>query len=98
MVAIVVTSLLRHRLGRRTWRAVHWLAYLSWPVAVAHTVGTGTDRATWWLLGLTLACATAVAAALVWRAGEGFGRPRPSLPLTPPVSVPAPVRAREAVR
>ncbi len=56
MVAIVVTSLLRHRLGRRAWRAVHWLAYLSWPVAVAHTVGTGTDRATWWLLGLTLAC------------------------------------------
>ena len=28
-----------------TWRAVHWLAYLSWPVALAHTFGMGTDAA-----------------------------------------------------
>jgi sulfoxide reductase heme-binding subunit YedZ len=94
-VAIVVTSLLRHRIGRRAWRAVHWLAYLSWPVAVAHTLGTGTDRSTWWLLALTLVCAVAVAAALVWRAGAEFGRPRASLPAVPPVP---PVRQREAVR
>ena len=27
MIAIIVTSLLRAHIGRRTWRAVHWLAY-----------------------------------------------------------------------
>ena len=32
MLALVITSLLRGRIGRRTWRAVHWLAYASWPV------------------------------------------------------------------
>jgi sulfoxide reductase heme-binding subunit YedZ len=75
-VAILVTSLLRRRIGVRAWRAVHWLAYLSWPVAVAHTVGTGTDRSTWWLLGTTLCCLAAVLAAGVWRLGDEFGLPR----------------------
>jgi sulfoxide reductase heme-binding subunit YedZ len=86
MVAIVVTSLLRQRIGVRVWRAVHWLAYASWPVAIAHTVGTGTDRATWWLLGLTSACVLAVAGALVWRLGDQFGRPRArsAVPVPPP--------------
>ena len=31
------------RLGLRTWRAVHWLAYLCWPVALVHGLGTGSD-------------------------------------------------------
>ncbi|MGX7826513.1 ferric reductase-like transmembrane domain-containing protein [Actinokineospora sp. 24-640] len=44
MVAVLVTSLLRARLGFRVWRAVHWLAYAGWPIALAHTVGLGTDR------------------------------------------------------
>ena len=37
MLAVFVTSLLRSRMRPSTWRAVHWLAYLSWPVALAHT-------------------------------------------------------------
>lgn len=45
MAAIVVTSLLRHRLGARVWRAVHWLTYLCWPMALPHGLGTGSDRA-----------------------------------------------------
>ncbi|GLZ41317.1 ferric reductase-like transmembrane domain-containing protein [Actinokineospora sp. NBRC 105648] len=44
LLALIVTSLLRTRLSLRVWRYVHWLAYVSWPVAVAHTVGIGTDR------------------------------------------------------
>ena len=86
MAAVFVTSLLRHRLGVRAWRAVHWLAYISWPVAVLHTVGTGTDRSTWWLLGLTGLSIGAVGTATLWRLTEGFGRPA-SRPLTAPVPV-----------
>ena len=43
LVAIAVTSVIRRRLGYRAWRAVHWLAYASWPVAVLHGLGTGSD-------------------------------------------------------
>jgi sulfoxide reductase heme-binding subunit YedZ len=78
MVALVVTSLLRHRLGRRTWRAVHWLAYAAWPVAWLHSLGTGTDRGQGWLRVIAGACAAAVVAAIAWRTGMAGGRPEPS--------------------
>jgi hypothetical protein len=67
LLALVVTSLLRARIGLRGWRAVHWLAYLSWPVALMHGLGTGTDGKSGWMLVLTVVCALAVAAAAVMR-------------------------------
>ncbi|MDQ6745219.1 MAG: ferric reductase-like transmembrane domain-containing protein [Actinomycetota bacterium] len=67
MLALVITSLVRRRLGFRSWRAVHWLAYASWPVAVLHGLGTGTDSQQWWMLTLTAACVAAVTAALALR-------------------------------
>ena len=65
LLAIAITSLVRRRLGYRAWRAVHWLAYASWPVAVLHGLGTGSDVKQWWMLALTAACIVAVLAA-VW--------------------------------
>lgn len=69
ILAIVITSLVRRRLGYRSWRAVHWLAYVSWPIAVLHTLGTGTDVKQWWLLLLTVICILAVLVAVVIRIG-----------------------------
>ncbi|MFI5930865.1 ferric reductase-like transmembrane domain-containing protein [Actinoplanes sp. NPDC051494] len=74
IVALVVTSLLRRRLGARAWRAVHWLAYLCWPVAVLHGLQTGSDGGTWWLRTVTAACAALVIAAVVWRLTPAFAR------------------------
>ncbi len=65
LLAIVITSLVRRRLGYRAWRAIHWLAYASWPVAVLHGLGTGSDVKQWWMLALTAACIMAVLVA-VW--------------------------------
>jgi sulfoxide reductase heme-binding subunit YedZ len=67
LVALVVTSLLRRRLGYRSWRAIHWLAYASWPVAVLHGLGTGSDVKSWWMLLLTFMCVAAVAIAMLVR-------------------------------
>lgn len=64
MIAVTLSSLLRHRLGARTWRALHWLAYLSWPIALAHAFGMGTDMGEGWALGLATSCIAAVAAAV----------------------------------
>jgi sulfoxide reductase heme-binding subunit YedZ len=72
IAALIVTSLLRHRVGRRTWRAVHWLAYLSWPVALTHALGNGTDSSTWWLRGIAWGCTMTVLAAVGWRVSERF--------------------------
>jgi methionine sulfoxide reductase heme-binding subunit len=67
MIAIILTSLLRAHIGRRTWRAVHWLAYGSWPVAVVHSIYSSKDMQRGALLGLALVCIAAVLIALVWR-------------------------------
>jgi predicted ferric reductase len=67
MLAMVITSLLRGRLNRTLWRAVHLLAYVSWPVALAHSIGSSRDLQHGWMLGLGIACALAVTAAIIWR-------------------------------
>jgi predicted ferric reductase len=67
LLALILTSLLRTRLGYRAWRAVHWLAYASWPIALWHGLGTGTDSRVWWLLALDALCVLAVGVAVLWR-------------------------------
>jgi sulfoxide reductase heme-binding subunit YedZ len=67
LLAVVITSLLRVRLGYRAWRAVHWLGYACWPIALWHGLGTGTDSRLSWLLALDAICVAAVAGAVFWR-------------------------------
>jgi sulfoxide reductase heme-binding subunit YedZ len=67
LVAIVVTSLLRGLIGQAAWRAIHWLAYASWPVAVLHGFGTGTDALSAWFMVLSIVCVGSVVMAIVYR-------------------------------
>ncbi len=64
---VIVTSLLRDRIGHRTWRAVHWASYAAWPLAVAHTLTAGSDAPAPWMLAVTGASVIAVGGALLWR-------------------------------
>jgi sulfoxide reductase heme-binding subunit YedZ len=66
--AVIVTSLLRHRLGLRTWRAVHYLAYAAWPVAFLHAVSAAVyDQHLWWVTAVEAGSLTAVATAVIAR-------------------------------
>jgi methionine sulfoxide reductase heme-binding subunit len=75
LLALIVTSLLRARIGLRSWRAVHWLAYASWPVALMHALGSGSDARTSWLALFALACAAAVVLSVLWRVASATGTP-----------------------
>jgi methionine sulfoxide reductase heme-binding subunit len=77
MLALIVTSLLRSHIGRRTWRALHWLAYACWPAAVAHSIGIGTGMRAGRLLDLGIACILAVLAGATWRLVATLRGPRP---------------------
>jgi methionine sulfoxide reductase heme-binding subunit len=68
LLAVTLTSLLRQRMGYESWRAVHWLTYASWPVALLHGLGTGSDIKSTWLLALSLACLVSVLTAVLVRA------------------------------
>jgi sulfoxide reductase heme-binding subunit YedZ len=72
LIAITLTGLLRHRLGFRTFRAVHWLSYALWPIALAHALGNGTDSGSGWFLATALACTMVVASATTWRLRHNF--------------------------
>jgi len=72
LLALVATSLLRRRIGLRGWRAVHWLAYATWPLAFVHGLQSGTDGRSAWYLGLSVLCGLAITVAVGWRLSAGF--------------------------
>jgi sulfoxide reductase heme-binding subunit YedZ len=65
--AVLLTSVARRHLGFRAWRAVHWLAYLAWPAAFAHSLTAGNDLGIWWVVVIEWGCAAAVATAVLAR-------------------------------
>ncbi|GAB2538503.1 ferric reductase-like transmembrane domain-containing protein [Nocardia heshunensis] len=72
LVAVLVSGLLRQRIGPRVFRAVHWATYALWPVAVIHVLGAGTDAWRPWLLAVSASCVLAVVCAVGWRVSRGF--------------------------
>jgi predicted ferric reductase len=83
LLAVVVTSLLRHRIGPLAFRLVHWATYVLWPFAFLHGLGAGTDAAALWFKVIAVACASAVAGAVGWRVSAEFAeRGRQRLPRT----------------
>lgn len=78
-VAVLVTSLLRERVGLRVWRAVHWLAYASWPLAIIHSIESGSDATAPWMLAVDALCIVPVAVAVGWRLLAARGSNRSAL-------------------
>jgi hypothetical protein len=75
LLALILTSLLRARVGFRAWRYVHWFAYAAWPVALVHAFGTGSDARSGWFGLLALLSVGSVVAAVLWRAIEARTAP-----------------------
>ena len=73
LLAVIVTSLLRDRLGYRRWRAVHW-ARLRELAERGRSTGSGpaATRRRPWVLVLTVACVLSVVAALGLRLVVGW--------------------------
>ena len=75
LLAVLITSGLRHRIGYSSWRFVHWLAYLCWPIALIHGLGSGTDTPLPVVLLVEGACTAAVLVAFAWRLTTGRSLP-----------------------
>jgi sulfoxide reductase heme-binding subunit YedZ len=76
LIALVAISLVRQRLGHRFWRLTHWAAYVAWPLALLHGLGTGSDTRSGWVLLLYASCVAAVLLAVLVRLS--LSRPGPS--------------------
>jgi DMSO/TMAO reductase YedYZ heme-binding membrane subunit len=75
LLALLITSAVRQRLGYPAWRVVHWLAYGCWGLAVVHGLGTGTDPKATWMQAVIIACIGAVILAVWWRVVAGWPAP-----------------------
>jgi sulfoxide reductase heme-binding subunit YedZ len=67
LLALAITSMLRVRIGLRIWRGLHWLAYVTWPIALLHALGTGSDARAAWLELVAFGSIALVALAAGWR-------------------------------
>jgi sulfoxide reductase heme-binding subunit YedZ len=65
LAAVIVTSLLRQRMSFGAWKFIHWAAYIAWPSALLHSIGTGTDVRRLWFLYTVALCVVAVIGAYV---------------------------------
>src|ERR1700733_6217314 len=65
-LAMIVTSLVRGRLNRTAWRAIHLAAYLCWPVAFLHGLYASGDLRQGLLFDIALGCALIIAGAVTW--------------------------------
>jgi methionine sulfoxide reductase heme-binding subunit len=71
MLAVLITTALRRRLGNRAWRSVHMLSYGCWATAVVHSIGMGSDaRSAVWAVMIVAACIGAVGGALAQRSAS----------------------------
>lgn len=69
LVAVTLTSLLRHRMSHRPWRSVHVLAYGAWGLGLLHGLQMGTDSTTVWGAAVSYGCIGVVLLAVLARLG-----------------------------
>jgi predicted ferric reductase len=81
LVLIGASFGVRRLTGYRAWRALHWLAFPLYALALAHGLGAGSDSGTGWARGLYAVTAGTVVFLTLYRALRG---PRTaSLPAPP---------------
>jgi sulfoxide reductase heme-binding subunit YedZ len=69
IIAVWLTSVLRHRMSHRPWRAVHVLAYGAWALGLTHGLQMGTDAPSQWGAIVNFACIALVFATVLARVG-----------------------------
>ncbi len=68
VLAVIVTTVVRARLGLGVWQRVHQLAYLAWALGLVHGLAIGTDTGETWALISYSTSVGVVAVAVLTRA------------------------------
>ncbi|MBO9535009.1 MAG: ferric reductase-like transmembrane domain-containing protein [Solirubrobacteraceae bacterium] len=97
-----MSGYLRKRLGKR-WNVIHRFTGLAWVMAVAHTLGAGSDAGQAWYLLVVALCVVPVVGLATYRIAQARGA-RASVPASAGAEAharrggsPAPVRTRGSV-
>lgn len=79
LLAVEITSLLRSRMSKRTWRALHYLSFPLFIFATAHGVTAGTDKDTFLLRAAFIVAAAVIGGLTALRVVDADTQPAPSL-------------------
>jgi sulfoxide reductase heme-binding subunit YedZ len=82
LAALSLSYYARDRIGAARWRRIHRLTALFWLLAIAHTIGAGSDAVEVWFLALNGLIAIPAAALLALR-WLGRTAPEASAPVSP---------------
>jgi sulfoxide reductase heme-binding subunit YedZ len=82
MVALAASFGMRHLIGQRGWRLLHYSAFPLWLLGLAHGIGAGSDSGRLWAIGLYLMTTAVVLFLSVYRMLRIGSRGRP-VPLPP---------------
>ncbi len=75
------TFYLRRRIGAKRWRLVHRATVVVYMLAVAHSLGSGTDGAAVWFKAMVITTAVPIAVLLYLRYRTGPVRSAPTTPV-----------------
>jgi sulfoxide reductase heme-binding subunit YedZ len=88
LLALAITNRLRNtRISYQFWRRAHYLNFAVWGGATLHSIGSGTDRTTPWLIALEAASIALVTGAISWRLFARRLQPHRLRPLSLAVSL-----------
>ncbi len=66
-LAVMITSLVRVRMGYRSWKLVHWASYPIFALSIVHGLGSGTDTSLWFSKFIYLAVGGVILLAIISR-------------------------------
>jgi sulfoxide reductase heme-binding subunit YedZ len=68
LLALAITNHYRNtKLSYRSWRRWHYVNFAVWTAATFHSIGSGTDRSTTWLLAIDAVAVATVCGLTTWR-------------------------------
>jgi sulfoxide reductase heme-binding subunit YedZ len=68
LLALAISNHYRStKLTYNTWSTIHYANFAVWTAATVHSIGTGTDRSTVWMISIESAAVGAVVGLIVWR-------------------------------
>ena len=97
VLAVIVSTKLKSRIGHKRWRKLHYLAFLAYGAALAHGLLTGTDTGATWASLIYIASAVLVGGLTIKRIlGAGERVPVATSASAGRTPRPAAARSREA--
>ena len=75
LLVITASFYVKRVIGQKAWRAIHYVSFGAYVLALAHGIFSGTDSSTWWAQMLYWGTGLTAAVLTIWRFSRSGGKP-----------------------